>query len=88
MATNNPTLQGSAVGQIPVQRKSWLGRNWKWLLAVTFLLMVCVGLGIFALIMSESSGKSRSRAEAWWPDRRGLVDQRFNQCGYGRFRRG
>jgi hypothetical protein len=52
MATNNPTLQGSAVGQIPVQRKSWLGRNWKWLLAVTFLLMVCVGLGIFALIMS------------------------------------
>ena len=52
MATNNPTLQGSAVGQIPVQRKSWLGRNWKWLLLATFLLMVCFGLGIFALIMS------------------------------------
>ena len=52
MATNNPTLQGSAIGQIPVQRKSWLGRNWKWLLLATFLLMVCVGLGIFALIMS------------------------------------
>ena len=49
MATNNPTLQGSAVGQIPVQRKSWLGRNWKWLLFVTFLVMVCFGLGIFAL---------------------------------------
>jgi len=52
MATNNPTLQGSAVGQIPVQRKSWLGRNWKWLLLVSSLLMVCIGLGIFALIMS------------------------------------
>ena len=52
MATNNPILQGSAVGQIPVQRKSWLGRNWKWLLLVGFLVMVCFGLGIFALIMS------------------------------------
>ena len=52
MATNNPTLQGSAVGQFPVQRKSWLGRNWKWLLFVIFLVMVCFGLGIFALIMS------------------------------------
>jgi hypothetical protein len=50
MATNNPALQGSAVGS--VQSKSWLGRNWKWLLLATFLLMVCFGLGIFALIMS------------------------------------
>jgi len=50
MATNNPALQGSAVG--PVQSKSWLGRNWKWLLLATFLLMVCFGLGILALIMS------------------------------------
>ena len=52
MAAKNPILQGSAVGQIPVQRKSWLGRNWKWLLLVSFLVMVCFGLGIFALIMS------------------------------------
>jgi len=50
MATNNPTLQGSPLG--PGQRKSWLGRNWKWLLLVSFLVMVCFGLGIFALIMS------------------------------------
>ena len=52
MATNNPTLQGSALGEVPVQRKSWLGRNWKWLLLLSFLVMVCFGLGIFALIMS------------------------------------
>jgi len=52
MAAKNPILQGTAVGQIPVQRKSWLGRNWKWLLLVSFLVMVCFGLGIFALIMS------------------------------------
>jgi hypothetical protein len=56
MATNIPTLQGSAVGQIPVQRKSWLGRNWKWLLLAIFLVMVCFGLGIFALIMSWMRG--------------------------------
>jgi Cytochrome oxidase complex assembly protein 1 len=52
MAANNPILRGNVVGQIPVQRKSWLGRNWKWLLLVSFLVMVCFGLGIFALIMS------------------------------------
>jgi hypothetical protein len=52
MAANNPILQGNIVGQTPVQRKSWLGRNWKWLLLVSFLVMVCFGLGIFALIMS------------------------------------
>ena len=56
MAANNPILQGSAVGQNPVQRKSWLGRNWKWLLLVSFLVMVCFGLGIFALIMSWMRG--------------------------------
>jgi len=52
MAANNPILQANVVGQIPVQRKSWLGRNWKRLLLVSFLVMVCAGLGIFALIMS------------------------------------
>jgi len=56
MAANNPILQGSAVGQIPVQRKSWLGRNWKWLLLAAFLVMVCLGLGIFTLIMSWMRG--------------------------------
>ena len=56
MAANNPILQGNVVGQIPVQRKSWLGRNWKWLLLASFLVMVCFGLGIFALILSWMRG--------------------------------
>ena len=51
MAAENPIPQGSAVGQVAVQRKSWLGRNWKWLLLVTFLGMVVFAGGIFALIM-------------------------------------
>src|SRR5271170_2683254 len=67
MATNNPTLQGSAVGS--VQSKSWLGRNWKWLLLASFLVMVCFGLGIFALIMSwmrssDVALEALSRAQA------------------------
>jgi hypothetical protein len=56
MAVDNPILQGSAVGQSAVQRKSWLGRNWKWLLAATFLMFVVFGAGIFALIMSWMRG--------------------------------
>ena len=69
MATNNPTLQGNVVGQIPVQRKSWLGRNWKWLLLAAFLVMVCFGLGIFALIMSwmrssDAAQEALARAQA------------------------
>jgi len=56
MAADNPTLQGSAVGPVAVQRKSWLGRNWKWLLAVTFLGLVVFSAGIFALIMEGMRG--------------------------------
>jgi hypothetical protein len=56
MAVDKPILQGSAVGQNVVQRKSWLGRNWKWLLGGTFLTLVAFGAGIFALIMSWMRG--------------------------------
>jgi hypothetical protein len=69
MATDNPILQGSAVGQVAVQRKSWLGRNWKWLLAVTFLGLVVFSAGIFALIMegmrsSDVAQEALARAQA------------------------
>ena len=69
MAADNPILQGSAVGQVAVQRKSWLGRNWKWLLAVTFLGLVVFSAGIFALIMegmrsSDVAQEALARAQA------------------------
>jgi hypothetical protein len=69
MAADNPTLQGGAVGPVAVQRKSWLGRNWKWLLAVTFLGMVVFAAGIFALIMqgmrsSDVAQEAVTRAQA------------------------
>jgi hypothetical protein len=52
-----------------VQRKSWLGRNWKWLLLVTFLGMVVFAGGIFALIMagirnSDVAQEAVARAQA------------------------
>ena len=56
MAVDNPILQGSAVGQNVAQRKSWLGRNWKWLLGGALLTMVVFAVGIFALIMSWMRG--------------------------------
>ena len=69
MAADNPILQGSAVGPIAVQPKSWLGRNWKWLLAVTFLGLVVFSAGIFALIMegmrsSDVAQEALARAQA------------------------
>jgi hypothetical protein len=69
MAADNPILQGSAVGQVAVQRKSWLRRNWKWLLAVTFLGLVVFSAGIFALIMegmrsSDVAQEALARAQA------------------------
>ena len=69
MAADNPILQGSAVGQVAVQRKSWLGRNWKWLLAVTFLGLAVFSAGIFALIMegmrsSDVAQEALARAQA------------------------
>jgi Cytochrome oxidase complex assembly protein 1 len=52
MATqpSNP-MQSTAPPLIPVQRKSWLGRNWIWLLVVMFVCGVVLVLGIFTLIM-------------------------------------
>ena len=69
MAADNPTLQGSAVGPVAVQRKSWLRRNWKWLLAVTFLGLVVFSTGIFALIVegmrsSDVAQEALARAQA------------------------
>jgi hypothetical protein len=69
MAADNPIPQGSTVGQIDVQRKSWLGRNWKWLLLFTFLGMVVFAGGIFALIMegmrsSDVAQEALARAQA------------------------
>jgi hypothetical protein len=52
MASQNPITQGAVPQQMAVHGKSWLGRNWKWLLLVVFSVLIVLGLGIFALIMS------------------------------------
>jgi hypothetical protein len=69
MSAQNPILHGSAPGQMAVPRKSWLGRNWKWLLLVAFLGMILLGVGVFALIMgairgSDVAKESVARAQA------------------------
>ena len=50
-----PQASGSAPGPMPNQRKSWLGRNWLWLLGA---LVVC-GFGFVALIIFVVVGAIR-----------------------------
>jgi len=69
MAAQNPPLQGAVPGQITAQNKSWLGRNWKWLLVVAFFGVVAFVVGIFALIMggmrnSDVAKEAAARAQA------------------------
>jgi hypothetical protein len=69
MAFDNPIPQASAIGQVVVQPRSWLGRNWKWLLAVAFLGCIVFAVGIFALIMgvmrnSDVAQQAVARAQA------------------------
>jgi Cytochrome oxidase complex assembly protein 1 len=73
MAAPNPSLPG-AVPQVAgppmaVPHKSWLGRNWKWLLVVAFLGVIAFLVGIFALIMggmrnSDVAKEAVARAQA------------------------
>ena len=55
MVSQNPILQrtitGVVPGQIAVQQKSWLARNWKWLLLAAFFGLIVFAVGVFALIM-------------------------------------
>jgi len=69
MAAQNPPLQGAVLGQITAPNKSWLGRNWKWLLLVAFFCVVAFFVGIFALIMggmrnSDVAKEAVARAQA------------------------
>jgi hypothetical protein len=41
---------------MPNQRKSWLGRNWKWLLAAVFVCGIVFVIGIFSLIIGAMRG--------------------------------
>jgi Cytochrome oxidase complex assembly protein 1 len=69
MTAQNAILQGTAIGQIASPHRSWLGRNWKWLLLVAFLAVIVFALGVFALIMggirsSDVAREALARAHA------------------------
>jgi hypothetical protein len=51
-----PQATVPAPALMPNQRKSWLGRNWKWLLAAVFVCGVVFVFGIFTLIMGAIRG--------------------------------
>ncbi len=47
--------QGSSPTRMPNQGRSWLGRNWKWLLAAVFACGAIFVVGIFTLVMGAMS---------------------------------
>jgi Cytochrome oxidase complex assembly protein 1 len=69
MAAQNPILQGTVSGQMAVPHRSWLVRNWKWLLLVAFLAVIVFVAGLFTLIMggmrsSDVAKEAVARAQA------------------------
>ena len=69
MAAQNPILHGTVSGQMAVPHRSWLGRNWKWLLLVAFLAVIAFVAGLFTLIMggirsSDVAKEAVARAQA------------------------
>jgi hypothetical protein len=67
----NPIPQATAPtpALVPNQRKSWLGRNWKWLVAAAFVCGLVFVVGIVAVIMgamrsSDVAKESFARAQS------------------------
>ncbi len=53
--------QGTSPALMPNQGRSWLGRNWKWLLAAVFVCGAVFVVGIFTLVMGAMRGSDVAR---------------------------
>jgi len=53
--------QAGAPTMMPNQNRSWLGRNWKWLLGAIFVCGAVFVVGIFALILGAMRGSDVAR---------------------------
>jgi len=53
--------QGTSPTLIPNQGRSWLGRNWKWLLAAVFVCGAVFVVGILTLVMGAMRGSDVAR---------------------------
>ncbi len=62
---------------MPNQHKSWLGRNWKWLLAAIFVCGAIFVIGIFTLIMGAMRGSDVAREATARAQANALLGQRL-----------
>jgi hypothetical protein len=69
--------QGTSPGLMPNQGRSWLGRNWIWLLAAVFVCGAVFVAGIFTLIMGAMRGSDVAREATARAQANAVVGQRL-----------
>jgi Cytochrome oxidase complex assembly protein 1 len=69
--------QGTSPALMPNQGRSWLGRNWKWLLAAVFVCGAVFVVGIFTLVMGAMRGSDVAREATARAQANTLVGQRL-----------
>jgi hypothetical protein len=62
---------------MPNQRRSWLGRNWKWLLAAVFVCGIAFVFGIVALVMGAMRGSDVAKEAVGRAQTNPIVKQRL-----------
>jgi Cytochrome oxidase complex assembly protein 1 len=73
----NYNPQGTSPSLMPNQSRSWLGRNWKWLLAAVFVCGAVFVAGIFTLVMGAMRGSDVAREATARAQANALVGQRL-----------
>lgn len=69
--------QGTSPTRVPNQGRSWLGRNWKWLLIAVFACGAVFVVGIITLVMSAMRGSDVAREATARAQANALVGQRL-----------
>jgi hypothetical protein len=73
----NYVPQGTSPSLMPNQGRSWLARNWKWMLATVFVCGAVFVVGIFALVMGAMRGSDVAREATARAQANALVGQRL-----------
>lgn len=73
----NYNPQRTSPSLMPNQGRSWLGRNWKWLLAAVFVCGAVFVVGIFTLVMGAMRGSDVAREATARAQANALVGQRL-----------
>ena len=72
-----PQATAPAPALMPNQRRSWLGRNWKWLLAALFVCGIVFVVGIFTLLVGAMRGSDVAKEAVARAQSNAILAQRF-----------